>query len=330
MRNVTRACWVGLVLATLLSAGVNGQETKTSGSDKPEKTGAPRGMDDETVIEDVTLISLERKAPLEHATVVIRDGRIAEIGTKLAVGPHAKRIDGRGKFLIPGLIDSHVHAGDLTPLDDDGSDAHPELVQALQAQVPRAFLAFGFTTVVDLNPYGDALQQLSAAPIHPTFFHCGPAVRVPGGYTALRPPKDAEAAKRMNIVYDKALAKDWPANLDPKDFTPERAVERAAADGAICVKTFVEPGFGGVFHWPVPSAETLAKIRAEAKKRGLVLVVHATGVGDGCARGRDCAWALALAGRPERDGADTRSTKCGAGGGAGGDLCATNHAGCVW
>src|SRR5882672_11898174 len=86
------------------------------------------------------------------------------------------------------------------------------------------------------------------------FFHCGPGVRVPGGYTALRPPKDAEAAKRMNLVYDKSLAKDWPANLDPKEFTPERAVERAAADGSICVKIFVEPGFGGVFHWPVPSA----------------------------------------------------------------------------
>ena len=268
MKHAAGQFWVGFAMASVLGGGVRAQEGNSAG----KESGVT------TVIEDVTLISPERKAPLEHATVVIRDGKIAEIGTKLAVGPNVKRVDGRGKFLIPGLIDSHVHAGDLTPLDDDGGDAHPELVQALRAQVPRAFLAFGFTTVVDLNPYGDALQQLSATPIHPTFFHCGPGVRVPGGYTALRPPKDAEAAKRMNLVYDKTLAKDWPANLDPKDFTAERAVERAAADGAICVKTFFEPGFGGVFHWPVPSAETLAEIRTEAKKRGLVLVVHATGV----------------------------------------------------
>jgi len=265
VKNMARAIWIGIALASFAGGAVNAQETQDKGSAT-------------MMIEDVTLISPERKGPLEHATVVIRDGKIAEIGTKLAVGPGSKRIDGRGKFLIPGLIDTHVHAGDLTPLDDDGSDAHPELVQALRAQVPRAFLAFGFTTVVDLNPYGDALQQLNAAPIRPTFFHCGPGVRVPGGYTALRPPNDVEAAKRMNLVYDKALAKDWPANLDPKEFTPELAVDRAAANGSICVKTFVEPGFGGVFHWPVPSAETLAAIRAEAKKRGLVLVVHATGV----------------------------------------------------
>jgi len=273
MKHAARGFWVGFAMASFLGGVAIARESNRAAKDARDKetTGA-------TVIEDVTLISPERKAPLEHATVVIREGKIAEIRTKLAVGPQAKRIDGRGKFLIPGLIDTHVHAGDLTPLDDDGSDAHPELVQALRAQVPRAFLAFGFTTVVDLNPYGDALQQLNAAPIHPKFFHCGPGVRVPGGYTALRPPKDAEAAKRMNLVYDKALAKDWPANLDPKEFAPELAVERAAADGSICVKTFVEPGFGGVFHWPVPSAETLAAIRAEATKRGLVLVVHATGV----------------------------------------------------
>src|SRR5690242_20332641 len=131
--------WIGIALASFAGGAINAQETRD------KESGAA------IVIEGVTLISAERKGPLEHATVVIRDGKIAEVGTKVAVGPGAKRIDGRGKFLIPGLIDTHVHAADLTPLDEDGSDAHAELVQALRAQVPRAFLAFGFTTVVDLN-----------------------------------------------------------------------------------------------------------------------------------------------------------------------------------
>ena len=52
-------------------------------------------VDQGTVIEDVTLISPERAAPLHHAHVVLRDGRIAEIGTKLAPGSHARRVDGR-------------------------------------------------------------------------------------------------------------------------------------------------------------------------------------------------------------------------------------------
>ena len=58
----------------------------------------PNVVDDGTVIKNVTVISSERSAPLAHASVVIRNGRIAEIGTDLVAGPHAKQIDGRGGF----------------------------------------------------------------------------------------------------------------------------------------------------------------------------------------------------------------------------------------
>src|SRR5216684_1023364 len=103
------------------------------------------------VIETVTLISPEHVAPLLHEAAVIRNGTIAEIGTNLVAGPHARRIDGSGRFLIPGLIDSHVHAGHSAALDDDAIDAHPELWTVYRAQVPRAYLAFGFTSIVDLD-----------------------------------------------------------------------------------------------------------------------------------------------------------------------------------
>jgi hypothetical protein len=100
-------------------------------------------------------------------------------------------------------------------------------------------------------------------------------VHVVGGYGALQTPKDAASANATNIVYEPAQAKDWPSNLDPKDYTPARAVDRVADAGAICLKVFVEPGFGGAVHWPVPQPATLAALRAEASRRGLVLVVHA-------------------------------------------------------
>ncbi len=239
---------------------------------------AAKVVDDGIVIEDVTLISPERPAPLPHAAVVIRNGKIAEIGTSLVAGPHAQRIDGRHRFLIPGLIDTHVHVGDVAPLDDDAIAAHPDLLEAYRAQLPRAFLAFGFTTLVDLNLAPDTLSWFNRAPVHPTLYHCGPAVRVIGGYTAQRIPKDAAAANRINIVYQSSQAKDWPAALDPRDYTPARAADRVVAAGGICLKTFVEPGFGGVFHWPVPTAETLDALRAETRRRGLVFVIHANAV----------------------------------------------------
>jgi imidazolonepropionase-like amidohydrolase len=235
-------------------------------------------VDDGLVIEDVTLISPERPSPVPHVSVVIRNGRIAQIAPGLVAGPHATRFDGHDRFLLPGLIDSHVHVGDTGPLDDDTADKHPELLQAYQSQLPRAFLAFGFTTLVDLNSAAQDRARFTAAPVHPNLYHCGSAVRILGGYGALRPPKDAAAANAANLVYQAAQAKDWPAFLDPRDYTPARAVDRVVQAGGTCVKAFVEPGFGGVFHWPIPSAETLAALRAETQRRGLVFIVHANGV----------------------------------------------------
>ena len=80
-----------------------------------------------------------------------------------------------------------------------------------------------------------------------------------------------------NLVYEPKEAEHWPKSLDPGDYTAERAVSRAADAGGICVKAFVESGFG-MFNWPYLHTETLQKIQAAAKERKLVLMVHATSV----------------------------------------------------
>ena len=235
----------------------------------------PQAVDDGTAIKNVTVISSERSAPLAHATVVIRDGRIAQVGTDLVAGAHAKQIDGHGGFLIPGLIDSHVHVGNMGPLDDDAIEKHPELLEAYRSQLPRSYLAFGFTTLVDLDLRTGTLDWYNATPVHPNFCSCGRGVHVAGGYGALQIPKDAVAADAANFVYEPDQAEHWPKKLDPKSYTPDGAVDRVTKAGAICLKVFVESGFGGAAHWPVPSSKTLAALRAESSRRGLVLVVHA-------------------------------------------------------
>ena len=60
---------------------------------------------------DVSVIPLDRERVLEHHTVVVRDGRITAIGPTRTTRPPqgAVTIDGRGKFLIPGLGDAHAH-----------------------------------------------------------------------------------------------------------------------------------------------------------------------------------------------------------------------------
>jgi imidazolonepropionase-like amidohydrolase len=62
-------------------------------------------------ITDVVVIDVERGHPTGARTVLVEAGRIAAIVApgEARIPAHADRVDGRGKFLIPGLVDMHVH-----------------------------------------------------------------------------------------------------------------------------------------------------------------------------------------------------------------------------
>jgi len=280
-RTLRNVCAAGMVLG-LLSTFAGAQPAPKSagvgaGADTgPAAASGQRLVDDGTVIKNVTLISPERATPMLHADVMIRDGRITKIGTNLEAGPRARRIDGTGRFLIPGLIDSHVHVDHSAALDDDAIAAHPELWNAYRAQVPRAYLAFGFTSIVDLDLAPSGQAWFESTPLHPRFFHCGRGIKVAGGYGAFEVPP-VSSPNFPNLVYESQEVAHWPSSLSPGDYTAERAVVRATDAGAVCVKAFVEPGFG-MFHWPYLHTETLQQIRSAATARKVVLMVHATGV----------------------------------------------------
>ena len=62
-------------------------------------------------ITSVTVLTMTSDRPLRNATVVVRGGRIAAVGPAgtTPVPADARRIDGRGLFLMPGLTDMHAH-----------------------------------------------------------------------------------------------------------------------------------------------------------------------------------------------------------------------------
>jgi imidazolonepropionase-like amidohydrolase len=91
-----------------------------------------------TAFVNVNVIPLDRERVLTNQTVIVRDGRIAEIGdaAKITVPKAALRIDGRGKYLIPGLADMHTH------LFSDG-----EFPDSLAGDELMVMLANGVTTI---------------------------------------------------------------------------------------------------------------------------------------------------------------------------------------
>ena len=61
------------------------------------------------VLKGVTVIDMAGGVPRPGMTVVIRDGRIEAVSSQASVPRRAQVVDARGKFLIPGLWDLHVH-----------------------------------------------------------------------------------------------------------------------------------------------------------------------------------------------------------------------------
>ncbi len=104
--------------------------------------------------QNVMLIDGTGREPLPRATVAVRDGKIIYAGKAKTWQPSADEdtinLDYAGKYLLPGLIDAHVHLSrsgepDGQAKTDDGSMALKILTNA------RKSLAAGITTVRDLG-----------------------------------------------------------------------------------------------------------------------------------------------------------------------------------
>ncbi|HUH14158.1 MAG TPA: amidohydrolase family protein [Longimicrobiales bacterium] len=96
--------------ALALAAGILSQ---------PVDAGAQvRAGGDVVVFEGVNVVPLDHEGVLADQTVVVRDGRIAAVGAtgSVEVPAGARRIDGRGRWLMPGLAEMHAHVppGDAT------------------------------------------------------------------------------------------------------------------------------------------------------------------------------------------------------------------------
>lgn len=60
------------------------------------------------VIQNATIMTASN-GTIENGSIVIRDGKIAEIGQNVTVPSGANVIDASGKYVIPGIIDAHSH-----------------------------------------------------------------------------------------------------------------------------------------------------------------------------------------------------------------------------
>jgi imidazolonepropionase-like amidohydrolase len=233
-------------------------------------------------IEHVTIVSPERASPLPDATVFIHDGRISSVtsgGKTAANGSSAKNvvvINGRGLYLSPGLIDTHVHTGNLPGMTDEQEKAHPDIASPARDQIPRSYLYFGFTTLLDLISTPAAIKEWNARDVHPDIYFCGGAP-IPDGYPMNWAPKPQRYQGFPYMIVERGSESTAPAGIDPATHTPEAVVARMKSDGAVCVKTFYERGFGDDQSIPAIRLDTERDVVSTAHADKMPVFIHANG-----------------------------------------------------
>ena len=167
-------------------------------------SGASRAAESKsTAFVDVNVLPMDSERVLAHQTVVVTGDRIVQIGahTDVKIPADARRIDGAGKFLIPGLGEMHGHNPPL------GSS------QAYIEQVYFLFVANGVTTVRGRLGWPGQLelrdQVKSGVITGPSLYLAGPSF-TGNGANAVLSPVAAEARVRQQKAEGWDLLKVHP------------------------------------------------------------------------------------------------------------------------
>ncbi|ABO24858.1 amidohydrolase family protein [Shewanella loihica] len=124
---------------------------------------------DVTVIHAGTLLADPAAKPLSEQTLVITDGKISQVAPGYlsveTVAPGAKYVDLKQGFVMPGLMDMHVHLqGELGPKNDSQRLRMSDADVAMQsAYFANKTLMAGFTTVRDLGAKPEQMYALRDA-----------------------------------------------------------------------------------------------------------------------------------------------------------------------
>ena len=139
-----------------------------------------------TVFTNVTVIPMDRERTLPGQTVVVRDGVIAAVGSAAAVRvpAGAQRVDGQGKYLMPGLAEMHAHI--------PGASAPAQLIN----DIMFLYVANGITTIRGMLGAPNQLllreQTRRGEVLGPTIFVGAPSLN---GNSAATPPVAARLVR---------------------------------------------------------------------------------------------------------------------------------------
>ena len=239
---------------------------------------------DEFVITDVTVIDGNGGAVVEGAAVIVAGGKITAIETDRleALPDQALTIPGKGKYLLPGFIDSNVHASVY------GNSTRRETVVKYGEKNAELILEFaqrqlrhGVTTVRD--SYGALIPLTEVRDRIDTGAATGARMLVAGNIVGWGGPFSMTFSlmPESELTHFQAKWNDWIAQG-----VGEELMDMGPEEVRVALNAYLDKGpdfvkFGGTSHFRAPSLIGFSPrvqrvIVEETHKRGLVVETHAT------------------------------------------------------
>jgi len=182
------------------------------------------------VFEDVNVIPMDREQILTNQTLIIQDGIISKIGDSniIKVPSDALRIEGKGKYLLPGLTDMHVHVKEEN-----------ELLLFVANGVTSIRNMWGGAGALRLMGFPDHLawrEQIENSEMFgPTLYTSGPIIEGPPKTMPLMEVYDTPDAAAKSVTWQVAQGYDFIKVYDYLDLSTYNAVIQTAQDLNVAV-----------------------------------------------------------------------------------------------
>ncbi|CAN7353665.1 amidohydrolase family protein [Bosea sp. LjRoot9] len=144
-----------------------------------------------TVLKNANVLDLDLGELVPARTVIVENGTIREVGDGAgSPSSDSQVLDLRGRTLLPGLIDAHVHVTAFTADFGTLARSSPAYVTAQSARILNRMLLRGFTTVRDVGGADFGLSKAVEEGLFPgpRLLFGGKALSQTGGHGDLRGP----------------------------------------------------------------------------------------------------------------------------------------------
>ncbi|TWG98915.1 imidazolonepropionase-like amidohydrolase [Mesorhizobium sp. J18] len=137
-----------------------------------------------TIFENASVIDVEAGKLLADRHVAVEGATIKEVSERPVAATEARRIDLKGRTLMPGLIDAHVHVTAFSANFTELQRSSPFYVAAAAARIMGEMLDRGFTTVRDVGgaEFGLARAVEEGLIRGPRLIYGGKALSPTGGH----------------------------------------------------------------------------------------------------------------------------------------------------